>query len=250
MKKIVFVLVLFLPFISIAQKTEEGVVRYLVTHNWTKKLAAVPYISKQAKERSAYMWGNDSEWKMYCNMYFNQNTSKFENSEEKADNRDEDTWAGRKEVFFMKRDFAANTMTDAMEFLGKNYLIEDEIQPIDWKIQNDLKEVAGHICMKAFTEDTLKNQKIVAWVAQDIPLSAGPDRFSGLPGLILEVDINDGAMTMTADRIDLKKLTTEMDLPKKIKNKKIKNAEYQELVKKFILEKRKEESFPFWGIRY
>ena len=68
--------------------------------------------------------------------------------------------------------------------------------------------------------------------------------------MILEVDINDGAMVMTANRIDLKKLTTELDLPKKIKSKKIKDAAYQTLVRDFILEKRKEETFPFWGIRY
>ncbi len=250
MKKIFLFLIILLPTSMWAQQSFEGMVRYLVTHNWTKKLEAVPYISKQQKARAAYMWGNDSEWKLYNNLYFNQNTSKFENSEEKPNQKDDDTWAGRKELFFMKRDFAANKMTDAMEFLGKDYLIEDDIQPIDWRIQNDLKEVAGHICMKAFTEDTLKNQKIVAWFAQDIPLNAGPDRFSGLPGLILEIDINDGAMIMSADKIDLKKLTTELDLPKKIKSKKIKSAEFQDLVKKFIFEKRKEESFPFWGIRY
>ena len=250
MKKILLVLMILLPTATWAQQSFEGVARYLVTHNWTKKLAAVPYISKQQKERSAYMWGNESEWKLYNNLYFTANSSKFENSKEKADPNDDDRWAGRTELFFMKRDFTNNTMTDAMDFLGKSYLIEDDIQPIDWKIQNDLKEVAGHICMKAFTEDTLKNQKIVAWFAQDIHISAGPDRFSGLPGMILEIDINDGAMIMSADKIELKKLTTELDLPKKIKSKKIKYAEYHDLETKFILEKRKEESFPFWGIRY
>ena len=210
----------------------------------------MPYISKQQKERAAYMWGNRSEWKEYANLYFTPTVTKYEESEEKADPNDDDSYSWRKELFFLKRDFENNTMTDALSHLGKNYLIEDEIQPIEWKIQNDLKEVAGHICMKAFTEDTLKNQKIVAWFAQDMPIKAGPDRYSGLPGMILEVDINDGAMTITANRIDLKKLTTELDLPKKIKSKKIKSAEYQDLMKKYIFEKRKEESFPFWGIRY
>lgn len=250
MKKIVIILLFIAPAMLQAQQNFEGMVQYLVVQNWAKKLAAVPYISKQQKERAAYMWGNRSEWKEYANLYFTPTVTKYEDSEEKADPNDDDSYSWRKELFFMKRDFDKNTMTDALTHLGKNYLIEDEIQPIEWKIQNDLKEVAGHICMKAFTEDTLKNQKIVAWFAQDIPIKAGPDRFSGLPGMILEVDINDGAMTITANRIDLKKLTTELDLPKKIKSKKIKNEEYQELMKKYIFEKRKEESFPFWGIRY
>jgi GLPGLI family protein len=250
MKKILFVLILLGPSVIWAQQSFEGRIRYLMTQNWPKIYASVPYISKQSRDRVSYMWGNEEEWKMFYNLHFNQNISKYEVSEEKPDQKEEDTWASRKQLFFMKRDFTANTMSDAMQFLGKDYLIEDAIPPIDWKIQNDLKEVAGHICMKAFTEDTMKNQKIVAWFAQDIPLSAGPDRYSGLPGLILEIDINDGAMLLTADKIDLKKLTVELDLPKKIKSKKIKNADYQDLVKKHFAEKRKEESFPFWGIRY
>ncbi len=250
MKKI-FIFCFFIAQISAnAQQNFEGMVQYLVVHNWTKKLAAVPYISKQQKERAAYMWGNRSEWKQYDNLYFTQTASKYEESEESAEPNDDNNYSWRKELFFMKRDFDKNTMTDAIEHLGKNYLIEDEIQPIEWKIQNDLKEIAGHICMKAVTEDTLKNQKIVAWFAQDIPIKAGPDKFNGLPGMILEIDINEGAMTITANKITLKKLTTELDLPKKIKSKKIKNETYLNLVKEFILEKRKEESFPFWGIRY
>ena len=250
MKKIIVFLFFILPIFLKAQQNFEGMVQYLVVQNWSKKLAAVPYISKQAKERSAYMWGNRSEWKMYANLYFTPSMSKYEDSEEKAEKEDEGGYSWRKELFFMKRDFENNKMSDAIEHLGKNYLIEDDIEPIAWKIQNDLKEVAGHICMKAYTEDTLKNQKIVAWFAQDMPIKAGPDRFSGLPGMILEVDINDGAMLITANRIDLKKLTIELDLPKKIKSKKVKNIEYQELVKQYIMEKRKEEAFPFWGIRY
>ena len=250
MKKIIVFLFFILPIFLKAQQNFEGMVQYLVVQNWSKKLAAVPYISKQAKERSAYMWGNRSEWKMYANLYFTPSMSKYEDSEEKAEKEDEGGYSWRKELFFMKRDFENNKMSDAIEHLGKNYLIEDDIEPIAWKIQNDLKEVAGHICMKAYTEDTLKNQKIVAWFAQDIPIKAGPDRFSGLPGMILEVDINDGAMLITANRIDLRKLTTELDSPKKIKSKKVKNADYQALVKDYIMEKRKEEAFPFWGIRY
>jgi GLPGLI family protein len=250
MKKIFIIYFFIAPIILNAQQNFEGMVQYLVVHNWTKKLAAVPYISKQQKERTAYMWGNRSEWKSYSNLFFTQTASKYEDSEESPEPNDNNDYSWRKELFFMKRDFDKNTMTDAIEHVGKNYLIEDEIQPIEWKIQNDLKEIAGHICMKAVTEDTLKNQKIVAWFAQDIPIKAGPDRFNGLPGMILEIDINDGAMMITANKINLKKLTTELDLPKKIKSKKIKNEAYLNLVKQVILEKRKEEAFPFWGIRY
>ena len=42
----------------------EGKIRYLIAHNWSKKMAALDYISQQRKERDAYMWGgSQSEWK-------------------------------------------------------------------------------------------------------------------------------------------------------------------------------------------
>ena len=74
--------------------------------------------------------------------------------------------------------------------------------------------------------DTIKKQKVIGWFALDILNNGGPERFFGLPGLILEVNVNDGALVITADQIALKKLTTELDLPKKIKGKKIKENEY------------------------
>jgi GLPGLI family protein len=249
MKKIILVLIILLPFISLAQMQNEGMVQYLVTHNWTKKMAAVTFLSKQQKEKQAYMWGNQSEWKLYCNLYFTPKETKYEDSEEKAE-PDQEGYNGRKETFFIKRNFENNTLLEAYEIVSKTYIVEDTLIAMEWKIQNDLKEVAGHICMKAFTEDTLKQQKIVAWFAQDIPLNAGPERFHGLPGMILEIDINDGALNIVANRIDYKKLTTELTAPKKLKGKKIKEADYTALIKKYIEDRTKEERPWFWGIRY
>jgi GLPGLI family protein len=133
--------------------------------------------------------------------------------------------------------------------LGKVYIVSDSLKAPDWKILNDLKEVAGHVCMNASLNDTLRKQKIIAWFALDIPVQAGPDRFWGLPGLILEVSINNGSKTMVAETIDMKALTTEFDLPKKLKGKQMNQAAYLAVIKKFLDDKRKAEEFP-WGMRY
>jgi GLPGLI family protein len=250
MKKHFFLILLFLPFFSYAQQAMEGTVRYLVTHDWVKKMSHLEYMSKQARERASYMWGNRSQWKVYTNLHFTTTESKYEDSEEKAEADEEGGYSWRKETFFIKRNFEKQTGFGAIEMLGKTYIIEDTLSGYDWKIQNDLKEVAGHVCMKAFVEDTLKKHKIVAWFAQDIPLDAGPEGYYGLPGLILELDYNDGAMTVTADKIDLKKLVTELEIPKKLKGKKVKDADFQLVIKNHIADKRKEEQPWFWGVRY
>lgn len=134
--------------------------------------------------------------------------------------------------------------------IGKTYIMEDSLKQNDWKILNDIKDVAGHICMKAMIQDTIKKQKIVAWFAQDIPINAGPERLYGLPGLIMELDINDGAVIVEATKIEPLTITNEMDLPKKLKGKKINELAYQDMLRKFIQEKIKEERNPFWSIRY
>ncbi len=84
--------------------------------------------------------------------------------------------------------------------------------------------------MNASLDDTLRKQKNVVWFALDMTVSAGPECFTGLPGIILEVNINDGALIITADKIDLKPLTTRLDVPAKIKGKKIDMAEYNKLI--------------------
>jgi GLPGLI family protein len=228
----------------------EGKVRYLITSDWVKMLNACDYLDKSQKEKSAYMWSNRSEWKSYENLYFSPKQSKYEESEEKVkDEEDEDTYAWRQDVFFITRNYEKNTFFNADEMLGKVYLVSDSLKSPDWKILNDLKEVAGHVCMNASLYDTLRKQNVVAWFALDIPVQAGPDRFWGLPGLILEVNINNGARIFTADKLEFKPLTNEFDLPKKLKGKQVNNIAYLAVIKKFLDDKRKAEEFP-WGIRY
>ncbi len=103
--------------------------------------------------------------------------------------------------------------------------------------------------MKAETEDTIKKQKIVAWFAQDIPVPAGPERYFGLPGLILELDINEGDVTIVANKVEFKILTKELNL-KKLKGKKIADADYNKIIMDYIKESIKGFRNPYWGLRY
>jgi hypothetical protein len=57
-------------------------------------------------------------------------------------------------------------------------------------------------------------------------------------------------MLISADRIEAKTLTKELELPKKLKGKKSSEAQYQAALKKYIDERVKNEEPYFWGIRY
>ncbi|MEQ8627539.1 GLPGLI family protein [Ekhidna sp.] len=65
------------------------------------------------------------------------------------------------------------------------YIIEDSVLNHNWKITSENKEILGFNCQKATL--TFRGRKYEAWFAPDIPVAAGPWKFHGLPGLILEV---------------------------------------------------------------
>ena len=129
------------------------------------------------------------------------------------------------------RDFGAGRKTDQREFMGKQYLIEDAIDQTPWKVSADTREILGYNCMKAVWEDTTggRQRNIVAWFAPDIAVSAGPATYSQLPGMILGVDINEGEIQLTAQKIDFKPLKKgAIEMPKK--GEKITQADFQKMM--------------------
>jgi GLPGLI family protein len=155
-----------------------------------------------------------------------------------------------KEPYFMFRDFAAGKQSFYLNLKGKMFLVEDSLTLQQWKIHNDIKEVAGHLCMSAQREDTVRNQKITAWFALDITLSTGPEVFCGLPGLILEANVNDGAYIITAQKIERMDPTAKMALPEKLKGKKITKMQYVQMNRDLLLKSKKEKVNPYQQIRY
>lgn len=83
--------------------------------------------------------------------------------------------------------------------------------------------------------EQIKEKTITAWYAPEIPINQGPDKYWGLPGLILEV--NDGTTIILCSKIALNvKDKAKIEAPKK--GKEISQKEYDETVTKKMQEMR------------
>jgi GLPGLI family protein len=67
---------------------------------------------------------------------------------------------------------------------------------------------------KMHTQELPDTSTIIAWYAPDIPVAAGPEGNSGLPGLILELEENNGRSVLKAVEISPKVNVASIREPK------------------------------------
>lgn len=153
------------------------------------------------------------------------------------------------------QNFATGKRVTQRELSGKNYLVEDSDQKIAWKMTGVTKEILGHAVQQARAERVgtraimamengeMKRQQvadtsiIVAWFAPGIPVPAGPEFQGQLPGLILELDMNNGRIVYKALELSPRLNTAAVKEPKN--GKRITAAEFEKLREKMFEEMRR-----------
>ena len=243
---IIFMLVLIMSFDGQAQALQAKIT-YNRKTDWISIMSKLPFMTQEEIDRRKLTWGNyDGNKGSNYDLFIKNNKSVYTLKEENS----ESGYSWKREKYILTRDHKKNKTEDIIETLGKTFLIEGDIPKHRWKILNEIKEVEGYLCMKAETTDTIKGQVIHAWFTDRIPFYGGPEGYGGLPGLILELDINDGDAIIAATSVDLE--LTELEFPKqgKKKGKRTTYSELNALYAKFIRESIEGEKNPFWRIRY
>lgn len=246
-----FIILLPLLFMKITGSTAQeasGIVEYDYVYDWIKMRARATYMSKEEKDRMALTWKNDGVETEKMKLFFDQEGSYY-TYENQQGVSDDGSYTWRRKDYYVTRDFTNSTLTEVHEMLGRTYIVSDSIRAPRWKIMNELKDIGGYICMKATTYDEVRKQPVTAWFCADIPVSIGPERYTGLPGLILEVSVDNDAIVITAKSIDLKSKPELPKLSKKLKGKKVKEDEFNAIIVKYIEEQTYKHQFPY-GIRY
>lgn len=129
--------------------------------------------------------------------------------------------------------FSENKLVELRDFMGKQFLIETELNSREWKVLPEQKAILGYPCQKAgFTN--AEGVDVVAWFTPSISSPIGPGDFYGLPGAILMVDVDNGRRIYEALDVTMDGEAPEFEAP--TQGKKISKEEYDKMVEERMRE--------------
>jgi GLPGLI family protein len=148
-------------------------------------------------------------------------------------------------------DLDRGTSTEQRNMFEKKFIIGDSISKLNWKMTGETKTILNHTAQCATAQrigirmmmnmDNGKMERkemadtstVIAWFTTDIPVATGPGEYQGqLPGLILEMNINNGRQIFKAIEFSTK---TDIAAIKEPKNgKKLTRDEFRKETQKMM----------------
>lgn len=163
------------------------------------------------------------------------------------------------------------TILQEKEIFGKEFLVNDTLPQIKWKMEGETKKIGNYNCYKATAvvptdksnlmnyrpkkgaEEEIKKKSdeemkstnfmdmiempkdktITAWYTPEVPVSQGPENYYGLPGLILEV--TDGVTTILCSKVVLNP-KEKAEIKPLTKGQKVTQAEFADIMMKKMKE--------------
>jgi GLPGLI family protein len=163
-------------------------------------------------------------------------------------------FSGNNDVIYYN--FEQDKRVDQREMFEREFLVEDGINRLKWKITDEKQTILNYNATKAVAErigsrtvmsmenGEMKREQvadtsyITAWFTSEIPVPAGPTEYQGqLPGLILELNINNGRTIYKALEVSTKVNIASIKEPKG--GKRITAEEYNKERDKLLEEMRK-----------
>lgn len=102
-------------------------------------------------------------------------------------------WPHKRMKAYVYKNYPQGMMTVTDGLLMQDYIYEDTLYAQNWVIQDSSKLILGHECQKAVCH--YRGHCWTAWFAMDIPITDGPWKLCGLPGLIMEATSEDNSHT-------------------------------------------------------
>ena len=142
---------------------------------------------KVSKCFSYYTFQNDSlrqtpEGKRQASELFNRALADFHKHRDRSRFLNSFPRSRTVTIVYKNHSAGAITVTDGLREDQVTY--RDTLNAQQWTIVDSTREVLGYTCQQATAD--FRGRRWTAWFATDIPVSDGPWKLGGLPGLILE----------------------------------------------------------------
>jgi GLPGLI family protein len=121
-------------------------------------------------------------------------------------------------------DYHKGERTSSIKYSGETFLINEKLVPIDWQIIQETKKIDSYDVKRA--EAVVDGHNIIVWFTEEIPVSAGPSNYIGLPGLILQAQF--GKRLITATKIE--PLDKAISISAPTKGQEFSREEYSQLL--------------------
>lgn len=253
--KIVTVFILLITANVIAQDFQ-GIATYKSQRKFDMKLDSTQMNSEMQEQMMAMM---KKQFEKTHILTFNKEESMFKEEESLGSPQQQGMVMVMVETggsAVMYKNTKEKRYTNQNESFSKLFLIQDKLEDIDWELGSETKNIGEYTCYKAtfkkeievrqsgmrMVDDKDKGEEVkpemkeitvTAWYTPQIPVSAGPSEYHGLPGLILEV--TDGTTTMMCSKIVLNPEKT-IDIKEPTKGKKITQKKYDVMMEKKMKE--------------
>ncbi|MCW1147025.1 GLPGLI family protein [Flavobacterium lacisediminis] len=117
--------------------------------------------------------------------------------------------------------------------LKKKYAVYEGLPKMKWKLLNEIKKIGNYECKKATTE--FRGRKYEAWYTEKIPVSLGPWKLNGLPGVILMAEDKEGIYKWEAKLISYPYINSKYNINSKVKDdSKFEKISFEDFNKKRI----------------
>lgn len=255
MKRFVTPLIFLFTLTAFTQKKFEGKATYMSKR--TLDMSRFGQMNEQQKKQMKARFKNFLE-KTYT-LRFNQFESSFkENVTLDAPGTSGPSWGrsnGQGSIYKNVRD---QVMIEDVEQFSKRFRVVEEMKLPQWKMSGETKKIGQYLCYKATmntvdksidwgrifsrrprsakkdaatsqnNKETQKMLLVTAWYTPQIPISAGPDKYWGLPGLILEISAGRTTMLCTEIAVNPEDV---VEIKKPSKGKEVSRDEYDVMMK-------------------
>lgn len=127
------------------------------------------------------------------------------------------------------QDFQSGRLTAKKVIYEESFLISDTLPRLKWRIESEVRTIAGFMCRKAVTR-ICDSVYVVAFYTDAIPVSGGPEQMGGLPGMILELAVPRLYTTWVATKVEVE--ATPPAPPSPAKGKSMTRAELVQNLRK------------------